>query len=232
MSQALPNKLAVALVSGGLDSPVAVARMLNAGWDIHCLHASMEPITGFEAELKTISVLEHLSAMQSSNDKWSGRINDSLTVIPVGDVLPLFTEADAHRDYFVHMKRLFNHLGCIMANQIGASHLLTGENLGQVSSQTLGNLGVIDSASSIPIHKPLLGFDKQEIMRMARSLGTFDLCKGTEECDALGPSHPRTVAKLGRISKSEELFGGIANLAERCWEKRRIKILTTAKLGG
>ena len=85
MSQSSQSKLAVALVSGGIDSPVAVARMLNSGWDINCLHASMEPVTGSEAEMKTIAVLKHLSKMQSSNDNWSGSINDTLTVVPIGE---------------------------------------------------------------------------------------------------------------------------------------------------
>ncbi len=215
------DKVAVALVSGGIDSPVAVARMVQSGWTIYPMHCSQEPITGREAEEKTLGTLSLLSNSKGPLGEKSSNICNKLTVIPVGEILSMFTEPKSHRDYFVHMKRLFNVLGCMVADEVGATHLLTGENLGQVSSQTLGNLGAVEISSNRPILRPLLGLDKQEIIDEARTLGTFDVSKGPELCDILGPKHPTTVANIVRLEENEGNLGGLTNLAEKCYSQRR-----------
>ncbi|HJM41528.1 MAG TPA: 7-cyano-7-deazaguanine synthase, partial [Candidatus Thalassarchaeaceae archaeon] len=156
----------IALVSGGIDSPVAVARMVRSGWNIVPVHCSQEPITGSEAEDKTAASLSHLIESLTA----PGSIDSNLRVVTVGETLAKFTEPEAHRDYFVHMKRLFNAIGSALANDVGACAILTGENLGQVSSQTLGNLGAVEEASNVRILRPLLGLDKQEIIDEAREL--------------------------------------------------------------
>ena len=151
-------QICIALVSGGIDSPVAVARMARSGWHIVPVHCSQEPITGSEAEDKTAASLSHLITHLEETDS----IDSNLRVVTVGETLAKFTEPEAHRDYFVHMKRLFNAIGCALATEVGATAILTGENLGQVSSQTLGNLGAVEEASHLRILRPLLGLDKQE----------------------------------------------------------------------
>jgi thiamine biosynthesis protein ThiI len=98
---------------------------------------------------------------------------------------------------------------------------LTGENLGQVSSQTLGNLGSIEQASNLVPLRPLLGFDKNTIIRMARVLGTYDLSLGPEVCDALGPTTPVTIANQEWIEKSEVRVGGLQDLCLDAWAQRR-----------
>lgn len=216
------GRLAIALVSGGIDSPVAVARIVTDGWSVVCLHCSQEPITGPEAEEKTVNSLKHLRREGGPLGDGGGRIDAELRVVPVGEALSMFTEPASHRDYFVHMKRLFNGLACKLADEVGASHLLTGENLGQVSSQTLGNLGAVERASDRPILRPLLGLDKQEIIDEARLLGTFTISEGPELCDALGPKRPTTVADLGRLERNEEALGGLEKMVSECSEKCRI----------
>tara|TARA_B100001179_G_scaffold165375_1_gene121631 strand:- start:662 stop:1327 length:666 start_codon:yes stop_codon:yes gene_type:complete len=216
--------ICVALVSGGIDSPVAVARMVRSGWHIVPVHCSQEPITGSEAEDKTAASLSHLIDHLES----SGFIDSNLRVVTVGDTLAKFTEPEAHRDYFVHMKRLFNAIGSSIASEVGATAILTGENLGQVSSQTLGNLGAVEEASSVRILRPLLGLDKQEIIDEARELGTYDIAAGPELCDALGPDRPTTVADLNRLRRNENLQGGLDGLAENCLKSLRMRSLSTA----
>ena len=213
----------IALVSGGIDSPVAVARMVRSGWNIVPVHCSQEPITGSEAEDKTAASLSHLIESLTA----PGSIDSNLRVVTVGETLAKFTEPEAHRDYFVHMKRLFNAIGSALANDVGACAILTGENLGQVSSQTLGNLGAVEEASNVRILRPLLGLDKQEIIDEARELGTYEIAAGPELCDALGPDRPTTVADLARLRRNEMTQGGLDGLVEGCLKSLRMRPLNS-----
>ena len=213
----------IALVSGGIDSPVAVARMVRSGWNIIPVHYSQEPITGSEAEDKTVASLVHLvNTIDHSN-----QIDPNLRVVLVGETLAKFTEPTSHRDYFVHMKRLFNAIANEIADEVGATAILTGENLGQVSSQTLGNLGAVEEASRFRILRPLLGLDKQEIIDEARKIGTYEISTGPELCDSLGPERPTTVADLSRLRENENLQGGLKQLAQTCLNSLRIRSLST-----
>ncbi|HIG04108.1 MAG TPA: hypothetical protein EYQ53_07005 [Candidatus Poseidoniales archaeon] len=215
------TKVAVALVSGGIDSPVAVARMLAQGWIIYPLHGSLEPLTGDEAERKTISCLRQLSNNKKLFQKNSNLVEE-LFVIPIGDTLSLFTDKKMHRDYFVHMKRLLNVMANRLAEEVGATHIITGENIGQVSSQTLGNLGAVERSSERPILRPLLALDKVDIIHMAQALGTFEISTGPEDCDIIGPNHPTTVADLRRLEENEKDIGGLEEIVNAIWDELRI----------
>jgi thiamine biosynthesis protein ThiI len=216
------DKVCIALVSGGIDSPVAVARMLKQGWTIHPVHCTQEPVTGPEAEHKTIASLRFFLEMEGSiGDAARRQLSRKLTVVPVAEQLALFTEKWCHTEYFIHMKRLFNCLADQAGKEVDATHILTGENLGQVSSQTLGNLGAIETVTSLQVLRPLLGFDKTSIMHMAQALGTFNLSIGSEVCDALGPSLPTTIANLEWLEKSENRLGGLDQITLNAWGQRR-----------
>ena len=165
----------------------------------------------------------HLIETIDSADK----IDANLRVVLVGETLAKFTEPESHRDYFVHMKRLFNAIASDIADEVGATAILTGENLGQVSSQTLGNLGAVEEASRFRILRPLLGLDKQEIIDEARVLGTYEISTGPELCDALGPERPTTVADLNRLRENENNQGGLKKLAESCLNSLRTRPLTS-----
>ncbi len=213
----------VGLVSGGLDSPVAVARAVRAGWTVHPIHFSMEPVTGPEAEGKVVACLHRLRRLDGQpGEVMQARIVPELHVVPVASVMSKFTEPWCHSEYFIHLKRLFNAIASRHASEVKASALLTGENLGQVSSQTLGNLGAVELAGGLPVLRPLLGLDKSSIVDMARSLGTFDLSTGPEICDVLGPKHPTTVANLEWLERSEDRLGGLQALVDAVWEGHRV----------
>ena len=213
----------VALVSGGIDSPVAVARMLMQGWKIFPVHASQEPVTGPAAEQKTVKLLKYLLELEGPlGDAARENLSRELYVVPVAEKLALFTEKWNHTEYFIHMKRLFGSIATIRGQEINATHLLTGENLGQVSSQTLGNLGGIEIASNLLPLRPLLAFDKVDIMNMARMIGTLEISEGPEVCDALGPNKPTTVANKEWLERSEDRVGGLQHLASDCYSKLRI----------
>ena len=149
-------------------------------------------------------------------------LSRELVVVPVAEKLALFTEKWNHTEYFIHMKRLFNSIATIRGQEINATHVLTGENLGQVSSQTLGNLGGVEIATPLLPLRPLLAFDKVTIMTMARNIGTLEISEGPEVCDALGPSKPTTVANKEWLERSEERLGGLQHLASDCYSNSRI----------
>ncbi|MFL2967747.1 MAG: hypothetical protein ACJZ6A_01200 [Candidatus Poseidoniaceae archaeon] len=215
--------ICIALVSGGIDSPVAVARMLVKGWKVYPLHASQEPITGPAAEQKTIALLRHLLESEGPvGDAARANMSRELVVVPVAEKLALFTKKWNHSEYFIHMKRLFNTIATLRGNEVDATHVLTGENLGQVSSQTLGNLGGVEIATPLLPLRPLLAFDKVTIMTMARRLGTLQISEGPEICDALGPSKPTTVANKEWLESSEDRVGGLQSIAEDCFSKLKV----------
>jgi thiamine biosynthesis protein ThiI len=215
------DKVCIGLVSGGIDSPVAVARMLMKGWKVYPLHCTQEEITGPAAEQKTIALLRHFLQMEGPiGDAARKNLSRKLITVPVSKQLSLFTEDWNHKEYFIHMKRMFNKLADRAALEVSATHVLTGENLGQVSSQTLGNLGSIEQATKLHLLRPLLGFDKTTIMHIADEIGTFEISKGPEVCDALGPKHPATVANQEWLEKSEERVGGMDNICDEAWELR------------
>ncbi len=215
--------ICIALVSGGIDSPVAVARMLVKGWKVYPLHASQQPITGPAAEQKTIALLRHLLESEGPvGDAARANMSRELVVVPVAEKLALFTKKWNHSEYFIHMKRLFNTIATLRGNEVDATHVLTGENLGQVSSQTLGNLGGVEIATPLLPLRPLLAFDKVTIMTMARRLGTLEISEGPEICDALGPSKPTTVANKEWLESSEDRVGGLQSIAEDCFSKLKV----------
>ena len=215
--------ICIALVSGGIDSPVAVARMLVKGWKVYPLHASQQPITGPAAEQKTIALLRHLLESEGPvGDAARANMSRELVVVPVAEKLALFTKKWNHSEYFIHMKRLFNTIATLRGNEVDATHVLTGENLGQVSSQTLGNLGGVEIATPLLPLRPLLAFDKVTIMTMARRLGTLEISEGPEICDALGPSKPTTVANREWLESSEDRVGGLQSIAEDCFSKLKV----------
>jgi thiamine biosynthesis protein ThiI len=208
-------------MSGGIDSPVAAARAMRIGWDLYPIHFSMAPVTGPEAQERTVAGLRHFVGMQGAfGENMSGHLDRTLVVVPVAKIMAKFTEPWCHSEYFIHMKRVFNTIATYRAKEVGASHLLTGENLGQVSSQTLGNLGAVEEVTELGVLRPLLGFDKSAITDMARALGTYELSIGHEVCDALGPKHTTTVGNREWLERSEARVGGLEALAMQAWSSR------------
>jgi len=185
----VPRK-AVLLLSGGFDSPVAGHLMAREGFDVVAVHFSLEPITDAGSSVKSRKLVEILSI-------------PTLYVVRVGEAFAEVAHACHRRFYFVLTKRLMVRLADAIADREDADVLLTGENLGQVSSQTLMNLQAIDAAARHPVLRPLIGMDKQEIMDLAKTFGTYDVSVGPEICDLLGPPRPATAARLAQILEEE-----------------------------
>ncbi|MGI0149424.1 MAG: tRNA sulfurtransferase [Thermoplasmata archaeon] len=180
----------VLLLSGGFDSPVAGHLMARQGLDLVAAHFSLEPITDDAAAVKARILCRIL------------RIG-SLYVVRVGEAFAEVAHAANRRFYFLLTKRLMVRLAEAIADREGADVLVTGESLGQVSSQTLASLRAIDAVARRPILRPLIGFDKQEIVDLAKTIETYEVSRGPEICDLLGPPRPSTHARLDQVLEEE-----------------------------
>lgn len=179
------------LLSGGFDSSLAGYLLQNRGYSIIPLHLSNVDFAGEESIQKSIQICEKFG--------WK-----KLYVIDIADALEAFVDKCKHSYYFVLMKRFMLKLASEICIREEAKYIATGESLGQVSSQTLSNISVIEEATKIRILKPLITFDKDRIIKMTRNLEFFDISAGPEVCDLLGPKHPVVSANLENTLNEEK----------------------------
>jgi tRNA uracil 4-sulfurtransferase len=186
----------VALVSGGIDSPVALYYLLRQGHDITAVHMDNRPFTD-DSPLEKVT--DHLVQL---GERFGRKI--PLYVLPHGETqVTLMRETD-------------RHVGCVLCRRFmwraaerigvreGASFLATGEALGQVASQTLSNMRSATCAVNLPIVRPLIGLDKQEIEAMAKSIGTYGISTRPGLCCQAVPPHPATRSRLVQILAEEQ----------------------------
>ena len=179
------------LLSGGFDSPVAGHLMRTVrGMEVRAIHFSLEPVTDDASTRKAAQLAASLGIR-------------TLYVVRAGEAFKELVKHCRHKLYFVLSKRLMMRVASEVARREGCRVLITGESLGQVSSQTLPNLAAIDKAATVPVLRPLLAFDKQEIIDRAKAIGTYAISVGPELCDVLGPPHPATAAKLEDVLAEE-----------------------------
>jgi len=181
---------ALLLLSGGFDSPVAGKLLQEQGVELEAVHFSLEPFTDDAAEKKCLALAKRLGIRR-------------VHVVAAGPLFSELTQKADQRLYFVLSKRLMARVAGAMAPDLRCEAIATGENIGQVSSQTLPNLASIDRAAPLPVLRPLLAWDKVDIIDAAREIGTYEISVGPEVCDVLGPSHPSTGATLERVEKEE-----------------------------
>ncbi|MEM3547158.1 MAG: tRNA uracil 4-sulfurtransferase ThiI [Candidatus Bathyarchaeia archaeon] len=192
----------VALISTGIDSPVATWLMMKRGCSIVVLHAQVNPGKPEACTRKLLDIVEVLKG-------WHIGLNIPVYVYKHGEAL---AEISRHATNYtcILCKRLMLRVAERLSREKGAKAIVTGENLGQVASQTLDNLNAIDSAIEIPVLRPLIGFDKEEIVSLARRIGTYEVsirpdpeCSQETACWAK-PSKPATKADLEKVLKFEK----------------------------
>jgi len=185
----------VALLSGGIDSPVAAFLMMKRGCRVFPVFFNNKPYTDDRARKRAIAVAKKLAEFSPGIE---------LRVVPFGHILRAFIEKAPRRPTCVLCKRAMLRIGEKIARRVKAEAMVTGESLGQVASQTLSNLRVIDEACELPVMRPLIGMDKVEIERIARQIGTFEIStQPAAGCSAV-PQYPETRAKLEEVLKAEE----------------------------
>jgi tRNA uracil 4-sulfurtransferase len=185
---------AVALLSGGYDSAVAAWLLLKRGVALDYVFCNLG---GDAYERAVVQVGKALA------DEWSYGTRPRLHVVDFADVLQELKEKTRDAYWQVVLKRLMYRAACMVAGERGAGAVVTGEAMGQVSSQTLANLRAIETVAALPVLRPLIGFDKDEIIDRARSIGTAALSEQVKEYCAIAPGYPVTAARVDRVDIEE-----------------------------
>ncbi|MFC0861060.1 tRNA uracil 4-sulfurtransferase ThiI [Sphaerimonospora cavernae] len=187
---------ALALLSGGIDSPVAAYRMMRRGLRVDFLHFSGIPFTTSESIYKAYALVRNLDRFQGKSRLW---------VVPFGKAQQSIKASGQDRLAVIAQRRLMLKTAEEVAHRIRAEALITGDSLGQVSSQTLTNITAQDNAVDLPIMRPLIGLDKTEIMAEARRIGTLQISELPDEdcCTLLAPRSAETRAKIEDLKQIE-----------------------------
>ena len=203
------------LISGGIDSPVAAYMMAKRGLVLNAIHFASPPYTSPQAEEKVHNLLRKVS-------RYSGNI----TLFTVG-----FTEIqEAIRDncpeelFTLVMRRFMMRISQRIADREECKALITGESLGQVASQTLNALACTDAVVSIPVFRPVIGLDKEEIIKISRQIDTFDISIEPYEdcCTVFTPKHPKTKPQISVLEQAEQSLD-VDGLIERALENTKIQ---------
>jgi len=191
------NGKAALLLSGGIDSPVAGFMMAKRGVEIEAIHFFSFPYTGERSKEKVVSLAKTLAG-------YVYRIK--LHVVPFTDI-QIAIRDNCQQDYMtIIMRRAMMMTSEMIAVKNGASALITGESMGQVASQTMQGLNVTNAVVKMPVFRPLIGMDKNEIVELARRIGTFDtsILPYDDCCTLFTPKHPRTKPRIISAEHEEQ----------------------------
>lgn len=203
------------LLSGGIDSPVAAYRLMKRGCRVRFLHFHSYPILSHASRDKVRELAQHLTGYQLTSRLYQVAFGDIQQRVMLSTTPPLRV---------VLYRRLMMRIAERLARRTRAAALVTGEAVGQVASQTLENLAVIDAAvSSLPILRPLVGSDKDEITAEAQAIGTYPISIIPDQdcCQLFTPRHPATKAARRAVEEAEsglpmeEMVEGAVAAAER-----------------
>jgi thiamine biosynthesis protein ThiI len=186
----------VSLISSGIDSPVATYLVSKTSKEIILLHGDIRPYTD-EREIKNFKTL-------ASRIKKISTCSIKVYIAAHGKNLEAFKNNCNNKYTCIFCKRMLLRYAEKIAENEEADAIVMGDSLGQVATQTLQNINVIESAVKIPIIRPLIGFDKEDIVKIAKKIGTYDLSiLPSDPCTAV-PNKPATQAKLDKILEEEK----------------------------
>ena len=202
------------LLSGGIDSPVAGYEALSRGCVLSAIYFHSFPYTGDKSKEKVLTLAKHLAAYQTKL-----RVH----VVHFTEVQKQLREHGRGDLAVLLYRRMMMRTACKIAHAHHIKALVTGENLGQVASQTLENIAVIEQASDLPILRPLITYDKLDIIAKAEKIGTYDtsILPYEDCCSLFVPKHPATKARLRDLIDAEDgldmdaLAQGLADNAEQ-----------------
>ncbi len=213
------NGKAMSLLSGGIDSPVATYMIAKRGVEMEAVYFNSPPYTSARAQEK----VEKLGTIVA---QYAGPIK--LHIVNFTDIQLCIYDNCPHDQLTIIMKRIFFQIAERLAAANDCQAIVTGESIGQVSSQTMQSLGVIDAAVDCPVYRPVIGMDKQEIVEYSQKIGTFETSIEPYEdcCTIFVDKHPVTKPKMKSIEISEKhLVGKVEELIDKAIETAEVKWL-------
>ncbi len=190
------NGKAMLLLSGGIDSPVAGHMIAKRGVKLEAVHFESFPYTSERAKEKVLELAKIVS-------EYAGDID--VHVVSLTKIQEEIAK-NCNEDYFtLLLRRYMMAIATKIAHKRGCGALITGESIGQVASQTMPAIGVTDCMSDLPVFRPCIGLDKEEIIQIARKIGTFDtsILPFEDCCTVFTPKHPKTRPELGKVEDEE-----------------------------
>ena len=188
---------AVSLLSGGIDSPVASWMMAKRGLELDMVHFFSYPYTSEAAKEKVLELARILTP-------WTGRL--VVHVVPFTAIQEELRRSCPEELFTILMRRFMMRISAQVAQRIGAGALVTGESLGQVASQTMEAMRCTGAVTDLPIFRPVVGMDKEEIVRISRKIGAFEtsILPYEDCCTVFTPKHPRLKPTLAECVRAEE----------------------------
>ena len=199
---------AAVLISGGIDSPVASYMMAKRGIELCAIHFASPPYTSELAEMKVMDLLKKVA-------RYSGWI--TTFVVPFTEIQEQIRDLCPEEYFTIIMRRVMMMISERIARQQKCSALITGESVGQVASQTVYALACTDCAVDMPVFRPCIGMDKDEIIAISRKIDTFETSIEPYEdcCTVFTPKHPKTKPKVGDVIKAESKMQDLEAMMER-----------------
>jgi thiamine biosynthesis protein ThiI len=205
------------LLSGGIDSPVAGWLAAKRGLALDAVYFHSPPYVGEKSRDKVLTLARKLARWQAVR---------SVTVVPFTDVQKRLRAAGPGELAVVLYRRMMMRIADAVADQVGADGLVTGENLGQVASQTIHNLTTIEDAARRVVLRPLLTYDKVETTGLAQRIGTYDtsILPFDDCCSLFVPAHPATRTSVKDVAPAEAKLDLAAEVAAAVAASERVAI--------
>ena len=198
---------ALSLLSGGIDSPVASWMIAKRGVIVDMIHYYSYPYTSPEAKEKVLDLARLLVP-------YIGKT--CVHVVPFTKIQEELRRSCPEELFTILMRRFMMRIACAVAEKNGIQALVTGESVGQVASQTLEAMACTNAVCTVPVLRPVVGMDKEEIVRIARRIGTFDtsILPYEDCCTVFTPKHPKTRPQVGDLEEAEKALDVAALVAE------------------
>ena len=208
---------AMCLLSGGIDSPVAAYMIAKRGVEIEAVHFFSYPYTSQLAKDKVIELARLVT-------RYSGKM--TVNVVSFTEIQEAIRDNCPEEYFTLIMRRFMMEISMRIAKQDGCGALITGENLGQVASQTMEAMAVTGAVVDIPIFMPLVGMDKEEIVTIARKIGTMEtsILPYEDCCTVFTPRHPKTKPTLGQLIHAEKKLDREALIERALADVEKIRV--------
>ncbi len=212
------NGKSTILLSGGIDSPVAGYMISKRGVELEAVHFHSHPYTSDRAKEKVIDLAKKMAA-------YCGKIR--LHIVPFTEIQLDIIDKCPENYLTVIMRRIMMRIAEKISVNNGSAALITGESIGQVASQTMESLVCTDNAVSIPVFRPLIGMDKEEIVAISKKIETYEtsILPYEDCCTIFVPKHPKTKPNLAEITEAEKALENIDEMIEKAIAEEELLII-------